>query len=228
MNKQIKIRNFEFNEVQNKEIIDTTTQKLKNSTRSFLSDKWMLENTNKISIYFELYKDLMGLPKNIFDIAGGISEMTPMLSQRNNYFLVDPLTYVEHNDDFTKFLLDNRINLITEDWLDYLGDNITENDYIVSNDFFPNVDQRLQIFLAIAKQKQFNFRITLTWFSFNKFYKVKRIDCEESMIVSQYSDEILKTVLKDYVPISEIEEVINSAKDTFFENKRKICILENF
>ena len=104
----------------------------------FTSHKWLVNSLPKRAIYNILYGDLLEskTSKKILDIGGGFCSLTNILVEKHDYYLLDIMAHDETNDlgDF----------LIKESWYDFKPD---EYDIVISNDLFPNVDQRLELFL---------------------------------------------------------------------------------
>jgi len=201
---------------------------LKSSEYNFLIDKWMLENPYKLALFLRVYEDLFAGKNKIYDIGGSLSCLSPLLSQNNEYFLIDPLIHEQGNQKVKDFITLSRINHLKRDWFESYQSLFTQDDIVIANDFFPNIDQRLPLFLQIASKVGFRFRLTLTWFSTPKFYHVKRTDADEHLILSQYDDQQLYHVLQSYLSVSKIQEVLKRSDARYFTNKRKVCILENF
>lgn len=223
----INIKNLQINKSEQKKQEKIFLQELNLSGTNFLSDRWMKENPNKLSIYLNMYQDLFNSNNEIFDIGGGISILSKLLSMGNNYTLIDPLVNEPRSEILLNFLIANRIRHIENDWYEILEKQVKKESVVVANDFFPNIDQRIVAFLELAERKKFYFRITLTWYSFLKYYKVQRTDADEQMILAQFQEFDIEKILAKYIEKSRIDYVLNNATDSFFENQRKICILEN-
>ena len=222
------IRIVELDLKRDEEWVIYYTNFIRNCNTSFLNDKWMLDNPYKLAIFLRIYKDLFEGGHTIYDIGGGISSLSRLLGLKNEYYLVDPLSSVKANGNLEEFISNANIHFLQDDWLKFQDTRFERNSIVIANDIFPNIDQRLPLFLRLAKERKFRFRITLTWYSFPKYYEVKRIDAEEHLMLMQYDEVQLQRVLFDVFPNLDANEVLTKRNESFFANGRNICILENF
>ena len=59
------------------------------------------------------------------------------------------------------------------DWFDLKDENY---DIIIANDIFPNVDQRLAMFLKFFLPRCKSMRLSLAWYNLIKYFQVKITD----------------------------------------------------
>ena len=71
-------------------------------------------------------------------------------------------------------------------------------DIIVANDLFPNVDQRLALFLEKYLPHCREMRLSLTYFDGPKWYQAKRLDGDEVLTVSAWTWAQIAHVLTGY------------------------------
>ena len=115
------------------------------------TNEWIKDMDNKRLIYSEVYGDLLREKsgKKVLDVGGGYNSLTKVLAENCNYTLLDFLahggeTYIGEN--YKKY----NINWINSDW--YTKE--FENDYydiVVANDIFPDVDQRMELFIPRSR-----------------------------------------------------------------------------
>ena len=170
--------------------------------------QWLVESPPKRMIYFNMYGDLLFSKKQnrVLDVGGGYSNLTERLIDRHNYTLID---------------IDPDIPVgIKADWLEYSITN--DYDIIIANDIFPNVDQRLYIFISKFIPHCKEMRLSLTWFDFPKFYKTKRVD----------GDEILYMLAWDTTSMNSFLETVSIDIDDYcldevsiFPNGRRVCMV---
>ena len=167
----------------NANIID---ELLDNNPKDSISHIWLKESLPKRIIYYELYSDfILNGNKKILDIGGGYCGITKTLALENDYTLLDIC-----NSDIA-------INHIQKDWYD-IKDTKESYDVIIANDIFPNVDQRLEMFLYYFLPKCKEMRLSLTYYDNYKFYKTKRIDGDEIFHQLEWNSEQTEKVMKKY------------------------------
>lgn len=95
----------------------------------------------------------------------------------------------KHNKEYN-------INWINSDW--YKAELDSNYDVVIANDIFPDVDQRIELFiekmLPICKE----LRLVLTYYNSPKFYITKRIDDSEIMTFLSWDGEITGLKLMNY------------------------------
>ena len=112
-------------------------------TKDQKSHNWHINSPQKRLIYFTLYLPFINEDKvrlKMLDVGGGITSMTSLLAEMHDYTLVD--NGIPPNPKH-KYI--GTFKHIYKDWYEY---NSGETwDIIIANDIFPNVDQRLKLFL---------------------------------------------------------------------------------
>ena len=144
----------------------------------FISHKWLLDSIEKRMIYNHVYGDLLESDgQKILDVGGGFCSLTHQMLGHHEYSVLDIMAH-----DDTELL--EKINLeqqraawIGADWNKF---QISQNyDIIIANDLFPNVDQRLEMFLEKYLPHCQEMRLSLTCYNNNRVYKVKRVGVDE-------------------------------------------------
>jgi len=171
-------------------------------------DQWLAGSMPKRMIYFYMYGDLVFNKKHssVLDVGGGYCNITETLIDRHDYTLID---------------IDNDIPIgVKTDWAEH---HVTRGyDVIIANDVFPNVDQRLLSFIDKFIPHCKEMRLSLTWFDFQKVYKVKRLD----------GDEVLHMLAWDTSRMCSFLETIDVEIDhsslseaSIFPNGRRVCMV---
>lgn len=193
----------------------------------YTSDKWLLEGSSKRCIFSELYGDLRTLRdrSKILDVGGGLSTFSSSTLSHLTYEVVD-LFHHEKVDNLIAFRKKNpETKIISSDWESF--EPSSNYDVIISNDLFPNVDQRLDEFLEKFIPCTREIRLSLTFFNERKVYPVKRIDGDEILYIRPWSGKRLWDELKPYA--ERIENlslaVLESFRDSIFTNGRQICTI---
>ena len=190
--------------------------------------KWLTESLPKRMVYSYLYGDILtGLPSavSVVDVGGGgVTALTRILARNSRYTLIDLLAH-DDKQAAEKLLIECGARLNQEDW--YESNPDVPIDILIANDLFPNVDQRLGIFLdkytPIARES----RILLTYYSNERFYKVKRTDADELMFLRAWTGHDVANELGrrfPSIPLSHLNAFI-CPEDSLYANGRNISIL---
>jgi hypothetical protein len=83
------------------------------------------------------------------------------------------------------------------DWYDFQP---ADYDIIIANDLFPNVDQRLELFLAKYLPHCKEMRLSLTYFDAPKWYRARRTDGDEILTMLAWNEEQVRTLVYEYAP----------------------------
>lgn len=195
----------------------------------FQSHRWHMESPQKRFLYTMVY-DLTGIENvsSILDVGGGITGLSMYLKDTYCYTLLDPI-----KED----PLDNSFDKISEDWYDYQPDS--EWDVIIANDIFPNVDQRLDMFLDKYLPLCNTIRLSLTYYNKRpRYYKAKRIDGDEVLTLLSWNGKDITSCLSKYkhrivVPKSirnfnfiDYSMVISLDTESIFPNGRQVLIVD--
>ena len=193
-----------------------------NDDKMFTSHKWLLESLPKRAIYSEIYGDLLNLKetKKILDVGGGFCSLSKILINNHNYHLLDIMAHDDHNliRNMERDL--NKDFWINKDWYEF---DLENYDIIIANDIFPNVDQRLELFLKKCIPTTKEIRMSLTYYNIPKFYITKRIDADEIFCQLAYNGEQIKNILNKYS--NENFEVLLENSTSIFKNGRQIFII---
>ena len=192
-------------------------------------NRWLSESPIKRLIFHDIYGDLLApseKKRNILDVGGGVTAFTKVLGDCNNYTLIDMLSHDDQRIAQSIFSRHN-VSFFRGDW-----HNVEINDcfdIVVCNDLFPNVDQRIQIFLEKYLPISRNIYILLTFHNNGRFYKVKRVDAEEIMFLQAWTGQQLRQILEPLFP--ELLESsllgLNSAiPSSLYANGRQISLLK--
>jgi hypothetical protein len=209
---------------------DATSQQLtllsNSQDEELLCQKWLRQNQAKRAVWQKLYGDLMfnKEAKTILDVGGGITSLSIHLGVKHKYTLADILAHdsSQYQDAINRV---GRNFIYSKDWISISPSNY---DLIIANDIFPNVDQRLDLFLQFALPQTKKLRLSLTFYEKPRFYLTKRIDAEEILCMLTWNSEILKLCLKKYLVniIDANFSIFGNQPQSLFENGRQICILE--
>jgi len=211
-------------------IQDTTNLQLTLTSQihdeGLVCQKWLRQNPAKRAVWQKLYGNLManGEKKTILDVGGGLTSLSISLGIKHKYILADILAH-----DSSQY--QDAINRVGHDFIfskDWISISPSKYDLIIANDIFPNVDQRLDLFLQFALPQTKKVRLSLTFYEDPRYYLTKRIDAEEVLCMLAWNSEILKSCLKKYTDkiINPNFSIFYNQPRSLFENGRQVCILE--
>jgi hypothetical protein len=112
---------------------------------------------------------------------------------------------------------------INNDWYTYDIDEYY--DIIIANDIFPNVDQRLSLFIDKYLPFTTEMRLTLTYYNKPRWYRVKRTDGDEIFHMLAFDGyQTAKTLeaYSDNISNPNLERLLVS-EPSIFENGRHVC-----
>lgn len=200
---------------------DIINKLLKNdpSCDLFISHKWLLNSLPKRCIYYEIYGDLLKSkkPKKILDVGGGFCAISKILLEKHNYQLLDIMAHDKHNFNYLNYLKYDMDFWINDDWYNNTPETY---DIVIANDIFPNVDQRLELFLEKYIPITKEIRLSLTYHNIPKFYITKRIDKDEIFCQLSYNGKQVKNILKKY-KVKNINMLLKN-RTSLFQNGRHV------
>ena len=196
--------------------------------RDYTSQRWLRDSLLKRATFAAIYRDVLkektGL--RIVDIGGSLSSFTRVLSDRHDYTLVDFLAHESISDASLKeeFPL---AKIRRRDWFEDQAE-MKNIDLVIANDLFPNVDQRLQLFLGAFIPISKEIRFTATWHNEPKAYAVKRIDADEVLTILSWDHQRLLDAVKRFRHLIPgfCEDKFTKMKESIWENGRHVCVLE--
>lgn len=196
------------------------------ANRALTCDRWLRETPPKRLIFAALYGDLLDEGgRSVLDVGGGLSSLSQRLARRHRLTILDLLA---HDDaaQLAAFARDcPQAEIVTEDWYRYEPDHAF--DVVVANDLFPNVDQRLELFLARYLPLCREMRLSLTYYNEPRFYLTRRIDGEEILCMLAWTGAMTREALLPYAErISQPDFAEFEARDRSpYPNRRQVCVL---
>lgn len=173
--------------------------------RSLTSERWLRESEARRMIAFHLYMPLLWPPGalRVVDVGSGFSSLSFVLARKHEYLAVDLCAHDRRPAGIAVF---------EGDWR-----TLPEMapDVYVAMDLFPNVDQRLDAFLARTAGTRT--RLVLTTYG-DRWYRTKRIDADEILTVQAWQWWQLATVLGAHGV-----ELPPPPDDDLFGNGRQVC-----
>ncbi len=202
--------------LQNDWIYQLLSDEEREAEKEIRTNEWMHRMENKRMVYADVYGDLLKdtgegqSRKRVLDVGGGFSALTKVLARNTDYTLVD---FLAHGGN--EYVRTQDVHLIEKDWNEVELEG--PYDLVIANDIFPDVDQRMELFIDRMLPICRELRLVLTYYNSPKFYTTKRTDDSEIMTFLSWDGEITALKLKKYVhrlfdtPAEQIEEM----KDNF-------------
>ena len=189
----------------------------------FATHQWLLNIPAKRLIYEKMYPELFinnNVPLKILDVGGGYSSLTRQLAEYHNYTLLDTMSH-ENAELLKGIAREANFYWAREDWDNFQPQNY---DVIIANDIFPNVDQRLYLFLKKYLPFCKILRASITCYNVPKFYRVQRTDADEILYIQAWDGTQTKRILSRHANrIGKINlNELNETKNSLFENQRQV------
>lgn len=202
------------------------TATARQNDEKLVCQRWLAETPAKRLVFAELYGDLLNSAGiRILDVGGGLSSLTRLLAERHNYELVD---FMAHDaPEIVEGFCASGPSLVIHqtDW--FAVDLIGPYDVVIANDLFPNVDQRLELFLRKFLPVCREVRLSLTYYNEPRFYLSKRIDADEILCMLAWNGRMTRLALEPFVEriCAPSLEVFNADGESLFPNKRQVCLI---
>lgn len=191
------------------------------------SQRWLDDTPAKRCIYHELYADCLspGGPASLLDVGGGLTALTPQLAKGRRYGLIDPLYHETLESIATIMRAAGRFEHLDTDWH---GVKTGDWDLIVANDLFPNVDQRLSLFLEWALPKAREVRLSLTFHNTPLWFTLQRAGLEERLTMLAFDGARTRAALEPFAArIAGWQPQLFDGNDgSVFPNGRQVVTLK--
>lgn len=193
---------------------------------------WLKDMDNKRMIFPFLYEEIIKTKQKdnfkVIDIGGGYSVFTKYFIQNCKYTLLDFMAHGEQ--EYVNALEKETGNkfFYQQDWYDFTIEH--DYDLVIANDIFPDVDQRLEIFLDKFLPHCKELRILLTYYNEPKFYTTKRVDDTEVLTFLSWDGEITGLKLKKYlsrmINTTQVDlDAMASDNTSIYRNGRQVAFL---
>jgi hypothetical protein len=194
----------------------------------YTSHRWLKESAPKRLMYQSVYGDILGgkNPGAVLDVGGGFTALTRVLMQHSDYRLLD--INAHDNDELVKDAEKScgRSFWINSDWWSHKEEGAYG--LVVANDLFPNVDQRLELFLERYLPRAKAVRVSLTFHTQHRFYLTRRVDADEILCMLAWNGDMTSLVLKKYAAriIDANLDALVRPPASIFPNQRQVAVLD--
>jgi hypothetical protein len=179
-------------------------------------------------IFKQMYKEFLSSDKSaikMLDVGGGYTSLTSLFLKNCDYYLLDIMAHDDHSEFENQVAKTGKDYWINSDWYSYRP--VSDYDLVIANDIFPNVDQRLELFIEKYLPYCKEIRISLTFYNTPRFYSVKRTDAEEIFFMLAWTGQQTLSVIEKYKNrINNFNpDLFLTSQDSLFPNKRQIIML---
>ena len=195
--------------------------------RQLTCQKWLDQSAPKRMVFEWLYGDLLRANRmlRVLDVGGGLTSFTRELARRHDYVLLD---FLAHDTEATVGLFRSSLEggrLQRMDWFDYHPS--APFDAVIANDLFPNVDQRLTLFLERFLDYAREIRMSLTYYDSPRFYRARRIDADEQLCMLAWDGQQTRTALESFREriCNPDMELFTAQNESVYPNGRQVCLV---
>lgn len=190
-------------------------------------DRWICESLPKRCMFHHLYGDLFGdgPRRRVLDVGGGLTRLTARLAKMHDYTLSELLA---HDSGEAAEAVEGEVGrrfIVRGDWMEFVPSDF---DLVIANDLFPNVDQRLDGFIASFLPRCRRMRLSLTWYQGERSYRVRRVDADEQMcMVAWDADRVAHILHKWWAFLVRPDAgALGGPPEDLFPNGRQVCLVE--
>jgi hypothetical protein len=193
----------------------------------FTFDRWLRQVDAKRLLFDQIYGDLLGEGprRHVLDVGGGYSSLTRVLLARHRYELVD---FMAHDDlpVLRQIEQEERVRFWSAtDWYEHAPE---QRDLVIANDVFPNVDQRLALFLDSYLPCSRELRLSLTYYPEPRFYVTRRVDADELLILLAWNGPQVRAALEphqDRIDGERLDLLTGEQPASVFPNGRQVAVV---
>lgn len=211
----------------NDPIADLLNSESIDEDESLVCHGWLRRTPAKRYIFGQLYGDILNSAQSqvVLDVGGGLTGLTRVMARRHQYQLVDLLAHdgKSRADEISDEI--GRQFVQAQDWMTFQPGAY---DLVIANDLFPNVDQRLEMFLEKFLPAAKRIRMSLTFYDKPRYYMTRRVDADEILCVLAWNGENLVNALRRFSHriISPDFSIFSSTGESVFDNGRHVCLVE--
>lgn len=187
---------------------------------------WLRDTPAKRYAADLLYGDLLcrdGLA--ILDVGGGLTSVSRILAARHRVTLVDLMAH-DGDERVARFRgAAPQLELVARDWFEASLEG--PFDVAVAADIFPNVDQRLELFLERVLPVSRELRLSLTVYNQPRFYITRRVGAEEILSMLAWNGRTTQAALERFADRIEDADfpALHAGEDSVFVNGRQVIML---
>jgi hypothetical protein len=194
---------------------------------NLVCQRWLRDSAAKRLIFERLYGDLLNAARGlrVLDVGGGLTCFTRVLAERHPYELLDLMAHEDAAALERASAPPVGPLLHVMDWYDF--EPAGAYDVVIANDVFPNVDQRLALFLDRMLPATREIRVSLTVYPEPRFYRTRRVDGEEVLCMLAWNGELTARVLGHYANriVAPDFTLLTAENPPIFPNGRQVCLV---
>lgn len=187
---------------------------------------WLRDTPAKRYAAELLYGDLLQQDRlAVLDVGGGLTSVSRILAARHRVTLVDLMAHDEDERVACFRKAAPQLELVAKDWFETSLEG--PFDVAVAADIFPNVDQRLELFLERVLPVTRELRLSLTVYNQPRFYVTRRVAADEILSMLAWDGRTTQAALERFA--NRIEGVdfpaLHVGHDSVFANGRQVVML---
>jgi hypothetical protein len=188
--------------------------------------KWLRESVPKRLIFERLYGDLLRQTegRRVLDVGGGLTCFTRLLGIRHDYTLIDLMAHDSAPAVERATAGVDRFFIHAMDWYEFTPD--ASYDLVIANDLFPNVDQRLELFLNKFLPFSKEIRLSLTYYPQARFYMTRRLQGQEFLFMLAWDGDMTARVLEKFAGriVAADLSLLTLENKSVYPNGRQVCL----
>lgn len=194
---------------------------------ALVCQRWLRDTPAKRLVFERLYGDLLGdgPRRRVLDVGGGLTCFTRAFAEWQDYELIDLMAHEDGGAVERCTAADARPAIHVVDWYEFEASGTY--DLVVANDLFPNVDQRLTLFLERMLPIAREIRLSLTVCPQPRFYRTRRMDGEEVLFMLAWDGETTARALAPH--LASIREadlgLLTRENASVYPNGRQVCLV---
>lgn len=193
-----------------------------------VTQRWHLDSAPKRMICAWLYGDLLrdGRRRRVLDVGGGLWSVSRLLAAVHDYTLMDILAH----DVPARAPIEQQVGrtfVVDRDWYTVFPERGDRYDVIIANDLFPNVDQRLALFLDKALPVVREVRLSITFYNRPRFYQCQSLKTDEVFWMLAWDSEQTARCLQRYrdrIHSGNFAELAENPA-SLYANGRQVCLI---
>ncbi|MPY73452.1 MAG: hypothetical protein GEU87_04275 [Alphaproteobacteria bacterium] len=193
---------------------------------ALVCQRWLRDSAPKRLIFDHMYGDLLRRDKGrrVLDVGGGVTCLTRVLAARHCYELIDLMAHVDEPEVERARAQADRPYIHIVDWYEFAPEG--HYDVVIANDLFPNVDQRLAMFLDKMLPISREVRLSLTYYPQGRFYMTRREDGDEIFCMLAWDGAMTARVLGRYVDrvVEPDLGLLTAETRSVYPNGRQVCL----
>lgn len=188
---------------------------------------WLRDNIQKRLVADLVYGDALASQGSAYlDIGSGLTTLQRLIGGSNSLRLAEKMAHDPAGHLASFRALAPQVEVFEGDWFE--DNEKGQYDAVFASDLFPNVDQRLSMFLDKYLPMTSRIIMSLTFYNTPRFYETRRTNADEFLYVLAWNGRMLETELKPYEGrlAGFRSGMFSEFNDSIFPNGRQVAVIE--